>query len=175
MVPDDAAGAPRQPAGASALPPGDCELPANRACVNNRFALWVHALYCESDEEAIAIRGPNLKRYVEDVRMRFAPWIDGKPPKSYQWFMKNFAQGYEQMKGAIPGELVKGGGACIGSPATCRAMLQVLADAGVDEVMLFMQSYTTRTTRSCARSNCLPARSRPQSSRPPHSGWRNSR
>ena len=26
---------------------------------------------------------------------------------------------------------------------TCREMLQGLADAGVDEVMLFMQSYTT--------------------------------
>ncbi|MGO9058105.1 MAG: LLM class flavin-dependent oxidoreductase [Candidatus Binataceae bacterium] len=113
------------------------------AFINNRFALWVHALCCESDVEAIAIQGPNLKRYVEDVRMLFAPWIDGKPPKSYEWFMKNFAQGYEQMRSASAEDIVKAGGACIGSPETCREMLQGLADAGVDEVMLFMQSYTT--------------------------------
>jgi alkanesulfonate monooxygenase SsuD/methylene tetrahydromethanopterin reductase-like flavin-dependent oxidoreductase (luciferase family) len=113
------------------------------AFVNNRFALWVHALCCPTDAEAIAVQGPNLKRYVEDVRMLFAPWIDGKPPKSYEWFMKNFAAGYDQMKAASAEDIVRGGGACIGSPKTCREMIQVLADAGVDEVMLFMQSYTT--------------------------------
>ena len=40
-------------------------------------------------------------------------------------------------------EIVKAGGACIGSPATCLNVLQYLADAGVDEALLFMQMYTT--------------------------------
>ena len=40
-------------------------------------------------------------------------------------------------------EIVKAGGACIGSPETCGSVLQYLADAGVDEALLFMQMYTT--------------------------------
>jgi alkanesulfonate monooxygenase SsuD/methylene tetrahydromethanopterin reductase-like flavin-dependent oxidoreductase (luciferase family) len=112
------------------------------AFVNNRFALWVQALCCDSDEEAIAIRGPDLKRYMDEVRMLFAPWIDGKPPESYKWFMKSFAQGYEQTRGVTGEELLKSGSFCVGSPATCRRALRILAEAGVDEVMLFMQSYS---------------------------------
>ena len=40
-------------------------------------------------------------------------------------------------------EIVKAGGACIGSPETCLNVLQYLSDAGVDEALLFMQMYTT--------------------------------
>ena len=40
-------------------------------------------------------------------------------------------------------DIVKAGGACIGSPDTCIKVLQHLSDAGVDEALLFMQSYTT--------------------------------
>jgi alkanesulfonate monooxygenase SsuD/methylene tetrahydromethanopterin reductase-like flavin-dependent oxidoreductase (luciferase family) len=40
-------------------------------------------------------------------------------------------------------EIVKSGGACIGSPETCLEVLQYLSDAGVDEALLFMQMYTT--------------------------------
>jgi alkanesulfonate monooxygenase SsuD/methylene tetrahydromethanopterin reductase-like flavin-dependent oxidoreductase (luciferase family) len=40
-------------------------------------------------------------------------------------------------------EIVKSGGACIGSPETCLSVLQYLETAGVDEALLFMQMYTT--------------------------------
>ncbi len=111
--------------------------------INRRFAMWVHAMCCDTDQEAIAIAGPDLKRYLEDVRGLFAPWIDGKPPKSYEWYMKAFAANYNQRKSFTPEEIIKAGTGCVGSPQTCREKLQVLADAGVDEALLFMQSYTT--------------------------------
>src|SRR5262249_1634511 len=54
-------------------------------------------------------------------------------------FVKNFAQ-----IDAVPIEdVVKFGGACIGDVERCIDSLQFLEDAGVDEVMLFMQLYTT--------------------------------
>jgi alkanesulfonate monooxygenase SsuD/methylene tetrahydromethanopterin reductase-like flavin-dependent oxidoreductase (luciferase family) len=41
-------------------------------------------------------------------------------------------------------DIVAAGGAIIGSPETCIGVLNYLAEAGVDEVMLFLQSYTTK-------------------------------
>lgn len=111
--------------------------------VNNRFALWVHTLCAPTDEEALAIQGPNFKLYSEQVRSLFAPWIDGKPPNSYAWFMQHFAEQYNQMQSIAMEDIVKAGGACIGSPETCLRVLQYLSDAGVDEALLFMQSFTT--------------------------------
>jgi alkanesulfonate monooxygenase SsuD/methylene tetrahydromethanopterin reductase-like flavin-dependent oxidoreductase (luciferase family) len=111
--------------------------------INNRFAIFVHALCAPTDAEALSIQGPNFKQYGEQVRDLFAPWIDGKPPKSYEWFMEYYKTTYEQGKNVSMEDIVAGGGACIGSPETCLRVLQHMADAGVDEVLLFMQSYTT--------------------------------
>ena len=111
--------------------------------INNRFGIFVHALCAPTDEQALAIQGPNFKQYGEQVRDLFAPWIDGKPPKSYEWFMEYYKNNYEQGRDVSMEDIVAGGGACIGSPETCLRVLQRLADAGVDEVLLFMQSYTT--------------------------------
>jgi alkanesulfonate monooxygenase SsuD/methylene tetrahydromethanopterin reductase-like flavin-dependent oxidoreductase (luciferase family) len=111
--------------------------------VNNRFALFVTALCAETDEEAIRLRGDDMRAYSEQVRQLFAPWIDGKAPTTYEWFMKYSAQNYETFKNTRMEDIVAAGGAAIGSPETCVKVLQHLADAGVDEVMLFMQSYTT--------------------------------
>lgn len=111
--------------------------------VNNRFALFVTSLCAPTDEEALRLRGPDMRAYSEQVRQLFAPWIDGKPPASYEWFMKYSAQNFETMKQTSMEDIVAAGGAAIGSPETCARVLQHLADAGVDEVLLFMQSYST--------------------------------
>jgi alkanesulfonate monooxygenase SsuD/methylene tetrahydromethanopterin reductase-like flavin-dependent oxidoreductase (luciferase family) len=47
------------------------------------------------------------------------------------------------METATADDIVKAGGACIGSLETCPRILQPLSDAGVDEALLFMQMYTT--------------------------------
>ena len=111
--------------------------------VNNRFALWVHALCCDTDKEALDAQGPNFERYGEYVRDLFAPWIDGEPPKSYKWFMDYYKQLLKDQEGVTMEDIVAAGGACIGSPDTCLKTLQHVADAGVDEALLFMQSFTT--------------------------------
>jgi alkanesulfonate monooxygenase SsuD/methylene tetrahydromethanopterin reductase-like flavin-dependent oxidoreductase (luciferase family) len=111
--------------------------------VNNRFQLFVTALCADTDEEAIALRGPDMKEYSEQVRHLFAPWVDGKAPTTYEWFMKYWKNNYEASKNLTMEDIIGAGGAAIGSPETCAKVLQHLADAGVDEVLLFMQSYTT--------------------------------
>jgi len=111
--------------------------------VNDKFALLTFTLCCDTDAEALKIQGANFRTYNDAVRNLFAPWIDGKPPKSYEFFMKQFMEGRKQAQTVPMEEIVKAGGACIGSPETCRNVLQYLSDAGVDEALLFMQMYTT--------------------------------
>ena len=111
--------------------------------INNKFALLTFTLCCDTDAEALEIQGANFRTYNDAVRNLFAPWIDGKPPKSYEFFMKQFMEGRKQAQTVPMEEIVKAGGACIGSPETCLKVLQYLSDAGVDEALLFMQMYTT--------------------------------
>jgi len=111
--------------------------------INNKFALLTFTLCCDTDEEALGIQGPNFKTYSDAVRNLFAPWIDGKPPRSYEWFMKRSVESYKMAHTVPISEIVKAGGACIGSPETCLNVLQFLSEAGVDEALLFMQLYTT--------------------------------
>jgi alkanesulfonate monooxygenase SsuD/methylene tetrahydromethanopterin reductase-like flavin-dependent oxidoreductase (luciferase family) len=111
--------------------------------VNNKFALLTFTLCCDTDAEALAIQGANFRTYNDAVRNLFAPWIDGKPPRSYEFFMKQFMESRKQAQTVPMEEIVKAGGACIGSPQSCLNVLQYLSDAGVDEALLFMQMYTT--------------------------------
>jgi alkanesulfonate monooxygenase SsuD/methylene tetrahydromethanopterin reductase-like flavin-dependent oxidoreductase (luciferase family) len=111
--------------------------------INNKFALLTFTLCCDTDAEALQIQGSNFRTYNDAVRNLFAPWIDGKPPKSYEFFMKQFMESRKQAQTVPMEEIVKAGGACIGSPETCLNVLQYLSDAGVDEALLFMQMYTT--------------------------------
>ena len=64
--------------------------------INNKFALLTFTLCCDTDAEALAIQGPNFRTYNDAVRNLFAPWIDGKPPRSYEFFMKQFMEGRKQ-------------------------------------------------------------------------------
>ncbi len=112
--------------------------------VNNRFNLFVTAMCAPTDDEAIALRGPDFTMYNEAVRQLFTPWLDGKAPASYSWFMDYWAEHYKIMKETKIEDIVAAGGAMIGSPDTCLNVINYLADAGVDEIMLFMQSYTTK-------------------------------
>lgn len=111
--------------------------------VTNRFSLFVTGLCCDTDEEALRLRGPDMRAYNDQVRQLFAPWVGGKAPTSYKWFMDHWKESDALMQNTSMEDIVAAGGAAIGSPETCVKVLQKLADAGVDEVMLFLQSYTT--------------------------------
>jgi alkanesulfonate monooxygenase SsuD/methylene tetrahydromethanopterin reductase-like flavin-dependent oxidoreductase (luciferase family) len=111
------------------------------AFVNGRFALMVTTLCCSTDEEAIALQGPNMKRMAEHTRRFYTPWIEGEAPKTYQHFVKGVEEGFQQLQTASLQDVVKG--SCVGSPETCLEVLQKLSDDGVDEVLLLMQMYTT--------------------------------
>jgi alkanesulfonate monooxygenase SsuD/methylene tetrahydromethanopterin reductase-like flavin-dependent oxidoreductase (luciferase family) len=111
--------------------------------VNNRFCQMVATMCAPTDAEALAIRGPDFTKYNEAVQQLFTPWLDGKAPASYSWFMEYWEENHKKMTETSIEDIVHAGGAIIGSPSTCTEVINFLADAGVDEVMLFMQSYTT--------------------------------
>jgi alkanesulfonate monooxygenase SsuD/methylene tetrahydromethanopterin reductase-like flavin-dependent oxidoreductase (luciferase family) len=111
--------------------------------VNNRFAVLRMALCSPNDREALDLQGANSKMYSHHTRELFAPWIDGKAPASYAKIIENFVKGFAQLDQVSIEDVVKMGGACIGDVSRCVDSLQFLEDAGVDEVMLFMQLYTT--------------------------------
>ena len=111
------------------------------AFVNNRFALLVTALCCDTDEEAIDLQGPSIKLLGEQTAAFQKPWLEGSVPPTYEFFTNWVAQNTAKLKDASLADLVRG--SCAGSPDTCFKMLQGLEDAGVDETMLFMQLYQT--------------------------------
>jgi hypothetical protein len=41
--------------------------------INNKFALLTFTLCCDTDEEALAVQGPNFRMYSDAVRNPFAP------------------------------------------------------------------------------------------------------
>ncbi len=111
------------------------------AFVNNRFAILVTALCCDTDQEAINLQAPSVKFLGEQIAAFHKPWLEGSAPPTYEYFTQWVAQNAQSLKNASLADLVTG--SCVGSPDTCREMLQGLLDAGIDEVMLFMQLYET--------------------------------
>ena len=109
--------------------------------VNNRFASWVHCLCAPTDEEAADIQGGNFFHYLNTVADLFAPWVDGQPPKTYEYFVNLWSQSRDLLQQASVADLVAAGTAAIGSPDTVGEVINHLAQAGVDEALLFMQNY----------------------------------
>jgi len=111
--------------------------------INDRFAVLRTALCCPTDREAIDLQEYNFNLFNQQIGALFAPWIEGTPPPSYEYIINNFKRQLEMRTTHTMQELVEMDQACIGSPETCVRVLNRLADAGVDEVMLFMQGART--------------------------------
>jgi len=111
--------------------------------INDRFAVLRIALCCPTDAEAVEIQEYNYRLFNEQVGGLFRPWLEGTPPPSYEYIIENFKRQIAQGAQHSMQELVEMDQACIGSPETCARVLNKLADAGVDEVMLFMQGGRT--------------------------------
>lgn len=111
--------------------------------INDRFAVLRIGLCCPTDDEAIAIQEYNYNLFNEQVGNLFKPWIEGTPPPTYEYIIESFKKRMEMREHHTMKELVEMDQACIGSPATCARVINKLADAGVDEIMLFMQGART--------------------------------
>lgn len=111
--------------------------------INDRFAVLRIALCCPTDDEAIAIQEYNYNLFNEQVGNLFRPWIEGTPPPSYEYIIESFKKRMEDRETHTMKELVEMDQACIGSPETCARVINKMADAGVDEVLLFMQGART--------------------------------
>jgi alkanesulfonate monooxygenase SsuD/methylene tetrahydromethanopterin reductase-like flavin-dependent oxidoreductase (luciferase family) len=111
--------------------------------INDRFAVLRIALCMPTDKEALEIQEYNYRLFQQQVGQLFAPWIQGTPPPSYEYIIDNFKRQMALGQTHTMEELVELGQACIGSPETCARSINGLIDAGVDEVLLFMQGART--------------------------------
>jgi alkanesulfonate monooxygenase SsuD/methylene tetrahydromethanopterin reductase-like flavin-dependent oxidoreductase (luciferase family) len=111
--------------------------------INDRFAVLRIGLCMPTDDEAIEIQEYNYNLFNEQVGGLFRPWIEGTPPPSYEYIIDSFKRRMEMREEHTMKELVEMDQACIGSPETCARVINKLADAGVDEIMLFMQGART--------------------------------
>jgi len=111
--------------------------------INNQFAVLRVALCAPTDDEAIAIQEANYRLFYEQITGLFAPWLEDKPPPTYEYIIQSFKEQLAMGKTYTMKELVEAGQAIIGSPETCARFINNLIDAGVDEVLLFMQGATT--------------------------------
>ena len=111
--------------------------------VNDHFGVFLQCLCAPTDEEAIAIQGKNFKKYTGLAKELFAPWLKGEAPKTYEYVVNTIKEMVAALEAVTAADIVAAGGAAIGSPETLVTMFQRLADAGVDEVLLFMQSFDT--------------------------------
>ncbi len=111
--------------------------------INDRFAVLRVALCCPTDEEAIAIQEYNYNLFNTQIGGLFAPWIEGTPPPTYEYIIESFKLRMQQREEHSMKELVEMDQAVIGSPETCARVINRQIDAGVDEIMLFMQGART--------------------------------
>lgn len=111
--------------------------------INNRFGVLRVALCAPTDDEAIALQERSYRLFNEQIAGLFAPWMEGKPPPSYEYIIEGFKKQQAIGKAYTMKQLVDFGQAIIGSPGTCAHFINKLIDAGVDEVLLFMQGAYT--------------------------------
>jgi alkanesulfonate monooxygenase SsuD/methylene tetrahydromethanopterin reductase-like flavin-dependent oxidoreductase (luciferase family) len=116
--------------------------PAVPGVINDRFAVLRIALCCPTDAEALELQEYSYRLFQEQVGNLFKPWMEHAPP-SYEYIIESFKRQMAEGKAHTMEELVQLGQACIGSPATCANVINNLAAAGVDEVLLFMQGART--------------------------------
>jgi alkanesulfonate monooxygenase SsuD/methylene tetrahydromethanopterin reductase-like flavin-dependent oxidoreductase (luciferase family) len=114
--------------------------------VNDRFAIMIAAMCADTDEEALAAQGEGIQFFKEGTSALYSAWItEGgqEVPESYRWWSEHAGLTDGRFNSITPEEIVATGNAVVGSPETCRKVLQSLVDAGVDEVLLIHQLYKT--------------------------------
>jgi alkanesulfonate monooxygenase SsuD/methylene tetrahydromethanopterin reductase-like flavin-dependent oxidoreductase (luciferase family) len=109
--------------------------------INNKFAGFLMAMCCPTDEEAIELQAINYRHYFNVIGEIFKPWDKNNIPKSYEYFINFWEQARPAFESMTMEDIVAMGSAAIGSPATVLDVMQKMADSGADEVLLFMQAY----------------------------------
>jgi alkanesulfonate monooxygenase SsuD/methylene tetrahydromethanopterin reductase-like flavin-dependent oxidoreductase (luciferase family) len=116
--------------------------------VNNRFGILVTALCCETDEDAIDLRRRALNSLASNWRRFISRGLRGAPSNIRTFRQVDRAE-YGESGERLPCRL---GPALMCGPTTCLKMLEGLADAGIDEVMLLCSSMKRHTMLLCAPS-----------------------
>jgi alkanesulfonate monooxygenase SsuD/methylene tetrahydromethanopterin reductase-like flavin-dependent oxidoreductase (luciferase family) len=112
------------------------------AFVNNRFATLT-LLFCgEDDLDAFERGGAGVEYYANGSEGLYGATPRDGTEQSYKWYAELAAVRAKKTHRAP--ELSANSTACIGGPATCRAAVDWYEAQGVDQLLLHVQSGTTR-------------------------------
>jgi alkanesulfonate monooxygenase SsuD/methylene tetrahydromethanopterin reductase-like flavin-dependent oxidoreductase (luciferase family) len=117
---------------------------ADGAFVNNQFAATTFGCVAPTDEEALEFGRPAAEFFQESLGILFVPWAGKKDaPATYQYYVSLAQMVEERLKTGQGGgfdEAWQSGTLCIGSPETCRKVVQKYVDAGPDQLILMVQA-----------------------------------
>ncbi|MHB8574422.1 MAG: LLM class flavin-dependent oxidoreductase [Dehalococcoidia bacterium] len=108
--------------------------------VNNQFGAFTIG-YCGEDEDEVrTVGGPGALYYASERNRVQGAWEKayGTVPASYRHYQEQTRQLDLTSKDALPG-LLNIGSMAVGTPEQCRRVLDIYEQAGVDQLILYME------------------------------------
>ena len=104
--------------------------------VNNQIAALCVTHCAETDEDALKFAGPEGVWFVRMAEQLYAPWQGRQVPDSYRFAVSAIQQ---ERTGKTLQDHLQSGAFAMGNPETVIKVLQKYQEAGVDQVLCFMQ------------------------------------
>jgi len=104
--------------------------------INNQIAALCVTHCAENDEEARSVAGPEGAWFVRMAENLYAPWQGRKVPDSYQFAVSAVQQ---ERAGKTVADHIQSGAFAMGNPDTVIKVLTKYQEAGVDQILCFMQ------------------------------------
>jgi alkanesulfonate monooxygenase SsuD/methylene tetrahydromethanopterin reductase-like flavin-dependent oxidoreductase (luciferase family) len=104
--------------------------------VNDRIAALCVTHCADNDDEARRVAGPEGEWFVRMAERLYAPWQGRKVPESYKFAVSAVQQ---ERTGKTFADHVASGAFAMGNPDTVIKVLKQYQEAGVDQILCFMQ------------------------------------
>jgi alkanesulfonate monooxygenase SsuD/methylene tetrahydromethanopterin reductase-like flavin-dependent oxidoreductase (luciferase family) len=104
--------------------------------INNQLAALCVTHCAEDDEEARTVAGPEGAWFVHMAENLYAPWQGRKVPDSYKFAVSAIQQ---ERTGKTFADHIQSGAFAMGNPDTVIKVLRKYQEAGVDQILCFMQ------------------------------------
>jgi alkanesulfonate monooxygenase SsuD/methylene tetrahydromethanopterin reductase-like flavin-dependent oxidoreductase (luciferase family) len=112
--------------------------------VNNQIAALCVTHCAETDEEAQEFAGPEGVWFVRMAEQLYAPWQGRTVPESYKFAVSAIQQ---ERTGKTLQDHLRSGAFAMGNSDTVIKVLQKYQEAGVDQILCFMQMGNLAHTR----------------------------
>jgi alkanesulfonate monooxygenase SsuD/methylene tetrahydromethanopterin reductase-like flavin-dependent oxidoreductase (luciferase family) len=104
--------------------------------INNQIAALCVTHCADTDEEAHEFAGPEGVWFVNMAEKLYAPWQGRQVPDSYKFAVSAIQQ---ERTGKTFADHMQSGAFAMGNPASVIKVLEKYQEAGVDQILCFMQ------------------------------------